>query len=65
MVAARIYVVRHGETDENKQGVMQGHLDTRLNDTGIKQAHLAGQALKDIQFDIAFTSDLERASLVS
>lgn len=65
MVAARIYIVRHGETEENRLGIMQGHLDTKLNDTGIRQAQLAAQALRHVAFDIAFTSDLERASLVS
>ncbi|KAF9014026.1 phosphoglycerate mutase-like protein [Cyathus striatus] len=60
-VKARVYLVRHGETDANKQGIIQGHLNTLLNDVGMKQAELVGDALKQIDFDEAYTSDLSRA----
>ena len=33
-----IYFVRHGQTDCNRQGIIQGHLDIPLNDTGMDQA---------------------------
>jgi len=57
----RIYIVRHGETDENKAGVIQGHTDTRLNGQGRVQAEKTGERLKDAELGIAFTSDLDRA----
>lgn len=57
----RVYIVRHGETDENRLGIIQGQLDTKLNATGIKQARQVAIALKDIPFTLAFSSDLERA----
>ncbi|KAF4576306.1 hypothetical protein EYR36_001094 [Pleurotus pulmonarius] len=62
MVTARIYIVRHGETQENHCGIIQGQLDTELNDTGRRQANLVARALKEIPFDFAHTSDLKRAA---
>ena len=63
-VVARIYIVRHGETDENRQGIMQGHLDTKLNAAGIEQAEFAANALERVPFQRAFSSDLDRAAKV-
>lgn len=60
-VLVRIYIVRHGETKENKLGIMQGQLDTKLHATGVKQARLTADALERIPFQKAFTSDLDRA----
>lgn len=60
-ILARVYIVRHGETNENALGIIQGQLDTKLNETGIMQARLVGEELKDIPFKQAFTSDLQRA----
>jgi probable phosphoglycerate mutase len=59
---ARIYLIRHGETDENRNGVIQGQLDTALNEDGIEQARLVGNALQSVLFDRAYSSDLRRAS---
>lgn len=58
MASSRIYIVRHGETDENRTGIFQGQLDTPLNEDGIEQARRVAEALRHISFDIAFTSDL-------
>ena len=38
-------LVRHGQTDYNKQGRVQGTIDIELNATGIEQARLCGEAL--------------------
>ncbi|KAJ7578485.1 phosphoglycerate mutase-like protein [Mycena floridula] len=59
---ARIYIVRHGETNENNQRIIQGQLNTHLNDEGREQARLVADALKDVEFHAAYSSDLERAS---
>ncbi|MBQ7173522.1 MAG: histidine phosphatase family protein [Clostridia bacterium] len=56
-----IYVIRHGETDGNKEGIMQGWLDLPLNDFGRKLAIDTGRAMKGIHFDAAITSPLLRA----
>ena len=43
----RIIIVRHGQTVENKQKILQGHLDTLLDDDGKKQAQAAAELLKN------------------
>ena len=40
-----IYVLRHGETDWNRQGLIQGWTDTPLNERGHVQARAVAQAL--------------------
>ncbi|KAG1761861.1 phosphoglycerate mutase-like protein [Suillus occidentalis] len=61
-VIARLYVIRHGETEWNRARIIQGQADSQLNDLGETQAATTGEALKAIHFDKAFTSDLSRAS---
>lgn len=56
-----IYIVRHGETDWNKEHRIQGHMDIPLNDVGIQQAYIVKDKLKDINFDLVFSSPLKRA----
>ncbi|HEX3023459.1 MAG TPA: histidine phosphatase family protein [Lachnospiraceae bacterium] len=57
----RIYLVRHGETDWNVERRFQGKEDIELNETGIKQAHICGEALSGNQFATILTSPLLRA----
>lgn len=57
----RVYVVRHGETDWNRTRRLQGQSDVSLNEMGLKQSMLVGEALKDVPFVRAFSSDLQRA----
>lgn len=54
-------LVRHGETASNADGIIQGHLQTELNEKGLYQARLAGKALADERFDLIVSSDLFRA----
>jgi len=61
---ANIYLVRHGETEENRTGIVQGQLDTLLNDVGVEQSKLVAGALQKVPFDIAYSSDLSRATQV-
>jgi len=63
-VLVRVYFVRHGETDANRAGIIQGQMNTPLNDRGVQQAKLVGEALRTISFDNAYSSDLVRASKV-
>lgn len=56
-----IYVIRHGETDANKNAIIQGHYDAPLNDNGINLAKITGEKLKGIKFDACFSSRLARA----
>jgi len=55
------YIVRHGETEWNRAGILQGQLDSPLTEAGIRQAITRSGTFKKIQFADAFSSDLFRA----
>lgn len=56
------YIVRHGQTNWNLKGVLHGgSANTKLNETGKKQAEELAATLKDIRFDEIISSDLDRA----
>ena len=58
----KLYVVRHGQTDENASGIMQGRtINSQLNRIGIMQATEVKNKLKDIKFTACFTSPLIRS----
>lgn len=57
----RIYIVRHGETEANKNGYLQGWTDVPLNENGRIIAELTGRGLKGIRFDHCISSPLIRA----
>lgn len=61
---ARVYLVRHGETQANRDGVIQGQMDTALNARGEAQARMVADALGGVWFTRAYSSDLRRASEV-
>lgn len=58
-----IYIVRHGQTAENLQMILQGHLPGTLTDKGKEQVRNAAEHLaeKDVQFKCIVSSDLKRA----
>ncbi len=58
----KLIITRHGETEENKEGIMQGHLPGKLSVTGINQAKKVALRLKDEKIDFIYSSDLARAS---
>ena len=57
----KLYILRHGETDLNVQGRLQGWLDAPLNENGVRAAAETGRALREIRFDRAISSPLRRA----
>lgn len=59
--SVKFYVARHGETDFNKMNMLQGHIDTRLNETGKIQALKLAGALHKFGIGAIYTSDLNRA----
>lgn len=58
-----IYIVRHGETDNNKKRVLQGRSNLPLNAAGVKQAEKVKEYFseKGIRFDKVYSSPLIRA----
>ncbi|RXI96479.1 histidine phosphatase family protein [Anaerobacillus alkaliphilus] len=56
-----IYVIRHGQTNLNKDGRLQGRLGLPLNEVGIAQALTLKERLVDITFDHVYSSPQERA----
>lgn len=57
----RFCLVRHGETEWNAERRIQGQIDIALNDTGHRQAALAGRWLRNAGIDAIYSSDLQRA----
>lgn len=57
----KVYIVRHGETKENATGIVQGWLDTPLNQNGIAQAYVAAGNFNEA-IDAIYSSDLQRAT---
>lgn len=57
----RISLVRHGQTDWNRDGRIQGRSDIPLNDTGREQARETGRALRGRDFAGIYASPLSRA----
>lgn len=56
-----IYIVRHGETEYNRDRKIQGQVDSPLTEAGLEQVCAVRDELKDVHFDAAFSSDLLRA----
>ncbi len=57
---SRIFLIRHGETNWNKEGRFQGQIDIPLNDTGKDQAQKTFEYLRNISFNKAFSSSMNR-----
>lgn len=57
-----LWIVRHGETDWNASGRIQGWHDVPLNNRGRQQAQILADALQGIPFIAIVSSDLRRAS---
>lgn len=56
----KLFITRHGETQENKLGILQGHMPGQLSKEGIDQAKALAYRLKDEYFDVIYSSDLKR-----
>lgn len=57
----KVYVIRHGQSENNLNGKWTGWFDAPLTEGGIADAKKAGELLKGITFDKVFSSDLTRA----
>ncbi len=56
-----VLLVRHGETDDNAAGRLQGRRDTQLNDRGREQSRALAQRLRHEGLQALYTSPLQRA----
>ena len=56
-----LYLVRHGETVDNANQIMQGQTQGELNENGIRQALEVSEAWKDRPIDVVIASDLKRS----
>ncbi len=56
----KLIITRHGETIENKAGILQGHLPGQLSAEGIGQAKALGKRLQSEKIDVIYASDLQR-----
>lgn len=57
----KVLVIRHGESEANRQGTWQGQSDSPLSTRGRKQAESLAKRLGSWTFDAAYCSDLTRA----
>ncbi|MBX2896178.1 MAG: histidine phosphatase family protein [Cyclobacteriaceae bacterium] len=63
MTTKKIYLIRHGQTDFNLRGIVQGSgVDSSLNARGMAQAKAFYEMYKHVQFDKVYTSALKRTS---
>ena len=57
----RVWVIRHGESEANRNGLLTGWLDVPLTEKGREEAALVNQLLSGVRFDKIYSSDLLRA----
>lgn len=58
-----IYIARHGQNEDNANGILNGHRDLPLTELGRQQARELGEGIKQagLQFDVVYSSPLLRA----
>jgi probable phosphoglycerate mutase len=61
MKETEIILIRHGETEWNSQQRMQGHSNSDLSSVGQAQIQALGQWMKNVPFDLIYSSDSLRA----
>lgn len=59
--ALNVFLVRHGETDHNREGRLQGQRGVPLNETGRMQAAGLALFLKEVRLQAIYSSDVKRA----
>jgi broad specificity phosphatase PhoE len=61
----KIILIRHGETEQNVQGILQGHLDGDLTERGRQQIDKLAERLAEEKIDRIMSSDLKRATITA
>lgn len=57
----KVYLIRHGTTDNNRKGIFQGSVDVALSDQGLSQAKCLAKRFAGVKLDAIYTSPLIRA----
>ncbi|HYB20032.1 MAG TPA: histidine phosphatase family protein [Thermodesulfobacteriota bacterium] len=58
----RVYLIRHGTTEWNREEIFRGRADCPLNDTGRAEAQAAAAYLREVEIEKIYTSPLSRAA---
>ena len=56
----KLYIIRHGQTDNNIQGKINGHNNQQLNEAGIEQAKEASKKIAQLEIDLIISSPIVR-----
>lgn len=62
MKPCTLYIIRHGQSEANRDHLCGGQTDSPLTELGISQANEAKRLLSTIKFDAVYSSDLQRAA---
>lgn len=65
LIMLRLYITRHGETEWNTQGRMQGWKNSNLTDRGRMNAIALGKALQNVEFKKVYSSSLDRTKVTT
>ena len=57
----KIFLIRHGQDEDNAEGILNGRRDTTLTQFGRQQAYMVAQKLKDRGINVIYTSPLARS----
>lgn len=57
----KIYIFRHGQTEFNRDNKFTGFYDAKITRTGLEDARIVAQRLKDKKFNVAFRTSLSRS----
>ena len=60
-IVTTLFLVRHGETEDNVNQIMQGQTQGRLTKHGVEQARELAERMRREQIDVFFASDLQRS----
>lgn len=60
-IVTTLFLVRHGETEDNVNQIMQGQTQGRLTERGVEQACELAERMRREQIDVFFASDLQRS----
>jgi len=64
-IGLRIYLMRHGETAESREGLLYGHTNANLSPTGVEQSYRLTMELSTRRLTAVYSSDLNRAALAA